>query len=244
MTPQAPWPRAPYKGLSFYGPDDIPLFGGRDDDIAECAHLMAHRDTRVLIMQGPSGCGKTSFLRAGLIPFLEGEGFLFRKADPSDRKSKAIFVTSTDVPLMEIAEHLYEFIDHGFVLQTPDGKAKPLDLSSAKLDFKSREDFCASVGTDGDKTVLTLEEIAKILPYTLVVVVDQAEQVLTLRSGPGGDRTRAQFFDFVRRFSKTRFDLKLMVALRTDFYEGSLINFESGVLIQVLLTLGTISLEN
>ena len=55
----------------------------------------------------------SSFLRAGLIPFLETEGFFFRKEETPDRRVKAIFVRSTDAPLTALAENLFEFIETG-----------------------------------------------------------------------------------------------------------------------------------
>ena len=47
------------------------LFDGRDDDVARFAMILDRPETRVLVLHGESGVGKTSFLRAGLIPYLE-----------------------------------------------------------------------------------------------------------------------------------------------------------------------------
>src|SRR5215475_7966626 len=69
------WPRDPYKGLAYYGPDDVLLFAGRDQDIDACIQLLADSKTRMLLLHGRTGCGKSSFLRAGLIPSLEERGF-------------------------------------------------------------------------------------------------------------------------------------------------------------------------
>src|SRR5439155_6462758 len=50
--------------------------------------------------------------------------------------------------------------------------------------------------------------------------VDQGEEVLTLKSSrdPAAEQSRDQFFDFVYRFNKTDFDLKLILAIRTEYY--------------------------
>ena len=65
------WPREPYKGLSYYNPEDELLFAGRESDIDDCVGFLAELRTRTLIVHGRTGCGKSSFLRAGLIPALE-----------------------------------------------------------------------------------------------------------------------------------------------------------------------------
>jgi Novel STAND NTPase 1 len=73
------WPNNPYKGLSYYTPVDTGLFGARDRDVQLCAQLVAEEDLKVLLLHGTTGCGKSSFLRAGLIPYLESTvgGFQF-----------------------------------------------------------------------------------------------------------------------------------------------------------------------
>lgn len=213
----ATWPKTPYKGLSVYGPDDIPLFASRDDDVYRCAEVLGLSTTRVLILHGSTGCGKSSFLRAGLIPFLEGEGFFFRKEKAIENKPKALFVRSTDVPLMTLAEELFRFIEADFVLQRPVGP-KTLSLAAAKLGFDTREAFLGNVGTEPDLMVKSLEKIAEILPRTLVLVIDQGEEVLTLKPGPEGDVYRDQFFGLIKGFSRVAFDLKLLIALRTEYY--------------------------
>ena len=71
------WPANPYKGLSYYGPFDIGLFAGREAAVSQCARGLARHEGRVLVLQGGTGSGKSSFLRAGLIPYLETRGFDF-----------------------------------------------------------------------------------------------------------------------------------------------------------------------
>jgi Novel STAND NTPase 1 len=68
------WPEKPYRGLNYLRRADRPLLAGRDEDVAVCTELLAHPETRVLMLHGSTGCGKSSFMRAGLIPGLESEG--------------------------------------------------------------------------------------------------------------------------------------------------------------------------
>src|SRR5580658_4962302 len=93
IEPQSPWPKSPYKGLSCYGPADRPLYAGREADIRMCSALLMLPETRTLIRHGKTGCGKSSFLRAGLIPTVESEGFgyEFLKQGPADNL-KVVFI--------------------------------------------------------------------------------------------------------------------------------------------------------
>lgn len=48
---------------------------GRDREIRQLADLLVAE--RIVLLHSPSGAGKTSLIRAGLIPYLEGQGFTF-----------------------------------------------------------------------------------------------------------------------------------------------------------------------
>ncbi len=210
------WPPTPYKGLSFYGPEDVPLFAGREDDVAQCADAVAARETRILILQGATGCGKSSFLRAGLIPFLETDeaGFQFVHGNEGG-KYKAIFIRSTDRPLVKLAEAVYDFASTDIEIDTPLGR-KSLKLSGVLSPYGSLTGFLKAAVEEPGSLVKVLSAIAAKLPRTLVLVIDQGEEVLTLKPGEEGDPFRHEFFKFVSLFSKSKFDLKLLIALRTE----------------------------
>src|ERR1700720_3592595 len=95
------WPNDPYKGLTYYGAGDVPLFAGRDSDIDAVCGLIGLGNIRILLLHGLPGCGKSSFLRAGLIPALEEEiaGYEFLR----DENGKPDFVRSTDDPTASLA---------------------------------------------------------------------------------------------------------------------------------------------
>ena len=83
-----PLPDQPYRSLAFYDWKDRALFTGRDADVVRFAATLDRPDTRILILHGESGTGKSSFLRAGVIPYLEEEcvGYRFlRRPDGSVR---------------------------------------------------------------------------------------------------------------------------------------------------------------
>ncbi len=209
---QTEWPPSPYKGLSYYGPSDTPLFAGRDEDVQRCARFIASPAIRLTILHGTTGCGKSSFLRAGLIPFIEarGHGFAFLKSD-----ARALFVRSTALPLFNLANAVAEFTASPISIETPTG-SRNIDLSA--LMRGALQNWKSPTGPEPGDLVAALEEVARRLPQTLIVVVDQAEEVLTLNVGQDGRSNRDAFFKFISAFAKSQLDMKLLIAIRTEFY--------------------------
>lgn len=215
-----PWPEYPYKGLNYYGPTDVPLFAGRKNDVDRIARQLALSSTRILILHGRTGCGKSSFLRAGLIPFLERSehGFQFLKvADANEAGTSAIFIESGDKPLAKLAEELFAWGGRQLANETPVGSTT-IDLSPVRLGHEELDEFVEDVGSSGERMVGSLGKLARLLPRTLIIVIDQAEGVITVRSDPSGDEARSQFFDFLATFATSRMDLKLLIALRSEYY--------------------------
>jgi hypothetical protein len=207
---QPSWPSEPYKGLAHYGPDDRPLFTGRDEDVDVCIHFLAAPETRILLLHGQTGCGKSSFLRAGLIPSLEERafGYLFLR----DTAGAPVFIRCGPDPIGRIAEHLFSFASQPVKIDTARGE-RVYDVSEACLGCKDVKDYIEACRKPGLLTH-SLLALAKLLPYTLVIILDQAEEVITLAEGKSD--YRRQFFRFVREFSTTNFPLKLVLALRKD----------------------------
>jgi uncharacterized protein YjbI with pentapeptide repeats len=214
------WPALPYKGLSYYEPADAPLFAGRELDVIECADLLARSETRILILHGSTGCGKSSFLRAGLIPYLEHDdlGFGFLKND-ADGKLTSIFVRATGNPLVELAKKICDFIKSDIKLKKVDKEEYySLNLPEIVDKYESETEFIEKVSTDPDLFIKILGEIAVRLPKTLVLIIDQGEEVITLKPNREDDQPMQRFFHFIELFSETCYDLKLLIALRTEFY--------------------------
>ncbi|MFF3444558.1 hypothetical protein [Streptosporangium sp. NPDC002721] len=75
LAPADPAPEegtAPYLGLAPFGPEDAPLFFGRERLVRQLRERLA--GSSFLALFGPSGAGKSSVLRAGLTPALTGAG--------------------------------------------------------------------------------------------------------------------------------------------------------------------------
>jgi len=214
------WPELPYKRLGFYTAADTPLFAGRGDDTLRCAALLAEWRTRLLLLHGATASGKSSFLRAGLIPHLEsaGAGIAFARTPEADQ-APVLFVRATAEPLAKLADAVYRFAARAVTVSTPAGPAT-LRLHDA-LPASEGEDAAAfrrRFGGDPEGLLEVLEKLGRIVPETLVLIIDQGEEVLTVDPTAEGEQRRRLFFDFLSEFVQARFDLKLLVALRTEYF--------------------------
>jgi tetratricopeptide (TPR) repeat protein len=223
-----PLPPDPYLPLGAYGPEHRALFVGREDDVERFAMLLDHPQTRVLLLHGESGAGKSSFLRAGVIPYLERDciGYRFLRESAADPRSAVVFVRSTHDPVGQLAEALARFCAEPYTYRTPTGQAVTVDLRSC-LD---RAGVVAEAGAlrrgilaDPDLLVDVLAALSSALPFTPVIVVDQAEEMFTLAESGRGDATGEPMLDAIRRIAAVPGDFKLILALRTE-YHGRLVD--------------------
>ncbi|MDF0521734.1 patatin-like phospholipase family protein [Bradyrhizobium yuanmingense] len=213
MTPES---LSPYKGLSSYTEADTALFAGRDRDIRRCGAKLADRSTRILILHGLTGCGKSSFLRAGIIPFLEQDDT--RLAFARRGKSRDVFISCTADPLAKLANAIFEFTSNEISVETPAG-SRTLNLRSA-LPNPEEKDAAAFVraASRQPRTLLeVLERLSLIVPETLVLIVDQGEEILTLTNPALDSPQRNLFFEFLSEFSLAQFAMKVLVSLRTEY---------------------------
>ena len=172
------WPDLPYKGLNYYDLTDISIFAGREDDITRCARLVQLPRTKLLFLPGGTGCGKSSFVRAGLIPFLERRefGYSFVREDEAELMSH--FVRSTDDPFSRLAEVLFQLGRTQRTRMTPVGLST-VDLSECiQPDQMNLQRF---MGRSPENLLEVLSRFARKIPETLVLIFDQVEEVLTLR---------------------------------------------------------------
>lgn len=131
-----PLPEAPYRPLAPYDREDQALFSGRDQDVAEFAELLDRPETRLALVHGASGVGKSSFLRAGVLPYLEDWSIGFQALrDRSDDEAPA---AEADYPVVsvrasqdlagQIAEALCAYCDRPLTFTTPAGGTASVDL--------------------------------------------------------------------------------------------------------------------
>jgi len=230
VTHDRPLPEAPYLPLDSYGKGHRPLFVGRDDDVARFALILDRPETRVLVLHGESGVGKSSFLRAGLIPYLEEDciGYRFLRNRSEDARSESaspvLFIRATDDPAGQIARALVDFTARPLEYPTPTGETVETDLSALLAEALGVAEpptaaaMAARLLTAPALLARVLSRLARALPVKLVLVIDQAEEMFTLARSPAEEWGRDRVLEMIRQVGDGQGDFKLIVALRTEYY--------------------------
>jgi tetratricopeptide (TPR) repeat protein len=227
----------PYLPLGIYGPEHRALFAGRDEDVERFALVLDHSETRILVLHGESGVGKSSFLRAGVLPYLEDEciGYYLlrdRSVRLNGDRSPVLFVRSTDDPIGQLAQALCAFCNEPYAYATPSGSQVTIDLARKLGDAMGPgfpaagpaiSDVRATLASDPERLREVFAAVAADLPFTLVVVVDQAEEMFTLAVNQEQLARRDLFLESLRRVASAACPVKLIISLRTEFY-GRLID--------------------
>jgi WD40 repeat protein len=129
-------PAEPYRPLAPFDREDRALFIGREDETVRFARLLDDAGTRGVFLQGAAGVGKASFIRAGVLPYLEDEavGYVALR----DRSDLSQTVAERDQPTLSIrassdlvgqlAEAFSAFCAQPFTYATPTGETVTVDL--------------------------------------------------------------------------------------------------------------------
>jgi hypothetical protein len=210
------WPiddptRAPYRGWDPFDPVDAGIFFGRDAQIIgalDAVYGMRKAKTKQwFVILGPSGAGKSSFLRAGLIPRLQGDdrdflvlGIVRPRRDVlggADGFAKALYAARQDKGLSDPA---------------------PGDIEAA---CRQHPELIRGLLVKLQRVAQRqlLERGEEAAPPTLVLPVDQAEELLS----PEG-KTQAQLFlrlvrDLVAPARGAPLDLIVAASIRSDRFE-------------------------
>jgi len=225
-----PLPDEPYRSLAFYDEKDRALFTGRDADVVRFAAMLDRPDTRILILHGESGTGKSSFLRAGVIPYLEEEcvGYRFFR-----RPDGAVLIVQAAKDLVgQLAQALLDATATLLRYDTPDGEPHTVNLRRV-LDevLGTTADYAtlrAALRRDVHLLADMISRMAGSLPYALVLVLDQAEEVFTLAKTPEEVAGRDHGLRMLQRLVDVQADVKLIVALRTEYYGRLLDHLRAG----------------
>ncbi|MEL6361816.1 MAG: hypothetical protein AAFR21_12090 [Pseudomonadota bacterium] len=214
----------PYAGLTFYEHGQSEIFAGRSKEADKCGDLLFQSD--VLVLHGRTGCGKSSFLRAGLRPRLERSGLNMAFSD--DAQASLRVVRSSASPLRSVAGEVWDMANSVLnedPLYTGGDKAVALEVL-ANLD---REAFIERFGTSASRTEKAINSLTDSFEVTPIIVIDQAEEYLTLRDAfletnddPRAERTLAReqraFFSFINSAARGRVpSAKLIVSLRSEY---------------------------
>jgi hypothetical protein len=216
------WPKNPYPGLRFYRETDAALFCERDEDVLQCAESLLRFGVKILLLQGSSGAGKSSFLRAGLIHHLR-----------QDTRGRCLFLESGDPTIRCTADPLPE------ICRALNHALRNHELVVPETVEESAHDFSEFVGSEVRNSVCgrlqapeqrprrqlavdasdALLEICDHLPGKLLIVLDQAEEVLTRDAGDEDVReASAAFFLFLEEVYLRNIDVRIIVSLRTEYY--------------------------
>ncbi len=223
---EPPLPDEPYLPLASYGADHRALFAGRDDDVERFSRVLGRPDTRVLVLHGESGVGKSSFLNAGVIPFLDDVAIGFRfQGENGEQRGGVLLVRATDDTASRIAEVLVDFTACPYRFTTPAGDEHEVDLRgilSGTMRIEGPDvlpEVRAALLADPARLNQALGALAAALPFTLVLVIDQAEEMFTLAKPDGsGLADRDCVLRMLSWIGEGQGDFKVIVSLRTEFY--------------------------
>jgi hypothetical protein len=209
------------RGLDFYRETDALLFRERDKDVEECTAILLGFGVKILLLQGSSGSGKSSFLRAGLIPhlkrsdrrnfFLSGRDSVIRcTCDPLPQIAQCLVDTLEGVdPAIDAANHGGKWNEEGF--------AEAATCQRIRHDIEQARERPREVLAE--ILVESLVAVCDDLPGKLILILDQAEEVLTLTpSGRAGNDAAGAFFRFLEDVYLRNVDVRVIVALRTEYY--------------------------
>ncbi|MBI4863458.1 MAG: serine/threonine-protein kinase PknK [Candidatus Riflebacteria bacterium] len=144
------FPPRPYKLLEHFGPEDSPIFFGRQAETAELVELLESPRLRLLFVFGPCGIGKSSLLRAGVVAGL----------DPA-RHDPLVLLSGPD-PARILREALAaRAVAHRLTL----GSGEPITPQSIEMEPRLIVDVVSMLHAQTSKT--------------LVVILDQLEEVFT-----------------------------------------------------------------
>lgn len=213
-----PWPppqepdRAPYRGWAPLEEADAAVFFGRDAQIVrgmdELRGMRASGVRSLLVILGPSGAGKSSFLRAGLLPRLRRDDHTFLPLDIV-RPERAVLTGERG-----LAHAIHR-------LRTELGLDRPL-LGEIKG---------ACLASDVERLQCWLNQVRQAArdrlpdsaaggpPPTLVLPLDQAEELFSADAGPQCPRFLEVLAALLRRNTASAPGLLVVATIRADRYE-------------------------
>lgn len=200
-------PRRPYRGLKPVDVPDAGVFFARDADLVRARdHLAGLRERGgrcLVVLLGASGSGKSSFLRAGLLPRLARDDHHFLPLPVFRPRGAALWGDDGLLAALERAHRQAEL---------PVTRAElRKDLEEGGAAFLRRLADLRSAAARG------LPEDAK--PPTLVLPIDQAEELFTSVRGETGATEDGLFLDRLAEILRHGPEALVLVTIRSDAYE-------------------------
>ena len=204
--------RAPYRGWEPFEERDAAVYFGRDAEIIR--GLDAMRGIRksgletLFVVLGPSGAGKSSFLRAGLLPRLRRDDRNFFLLDPIRPERK---VLTGDTGLARAISTTRARL----------GLLRPTlgEIKDACLNDASRVHALLAETQRRAAESMIVDPGGLIRP-TMVVPVDQAEELVGADAGPESSRFLSLIKEYSDADSVAKMSLIVAMTIRTDHFEA------------------------
>jgi WD40 repeat protein len=183
--------RTPYPGLAAFTEQDAAVFFGRESETERLLELLQpglQGHGRFVVIVGPSGSGKSSLVRAGLLPRL-------------GRLSHRWLVVPRLVPGSQPIRQLARSLAKAF-------KDREATKPPAELAARLAGGVPALV-----EVVEELRDFATGEPTSLLLVIDQAEELATL----AGEAERAAFLDLLHGAVHTAAGVWVLAIVRAEF---------------------------
>ena len=197
-----PLPDWPYRPLRPYDAADEALFVGRENDLQRLALTLDQSDTQLLVLHGAAAVGKSSLLRAGLVPFLDDDCAGYRVLDDRTPTEDAA-AEEERVPLLirtggdlagQLALALAAFCGQPYRYATLTDRTIEIDFAamlSPLVDGLMIKPEGASLPEidpevlrkalrDSELLARLLTALSERLPFELVMVIEQGEELFTL----------------------------------------------------------------
>jgi WD40 repeat protein len=213
-----PWPpaddhdRAPYRGWAPLEEADAAVFFGRDAQILRGMDVLRGTLTSgvesLFVVLGPSGAGKSSFLRAGLLPRLRRDDRRFLPL-PIVRPERAVLTGE-----LGLAHAIHQ-------LRRDLGLTHPM-LGEIKKAFHAERVEQVRGWLDEVRAAARarlLDVPAELPTPTLVLPVDQAEELFNADAGPEAPRFLELLASLVEREAGVTPSMIVALTIRADRYE-------------------------
>ncbi len=181
---------SPYAGLAPFQESDAGHFFGRTAEIAAFVGRVRERPLAAVV--GPSGVGKSSFVRAGVVPALKGSGEAW----------EVVVLRPGRDPLGALASALAPMVSTS---------------SSVASDLKEQRDLLKRLREEPGLAGAVLRSRARRAKRSLLVFVDQLEELYTLVADP---RERRAFTACLAGVADDATSpTRVAVSLRSDFLD-------------------------
>ncbi|MFO0969354.1 MAG: hypothetical protein U0793_27675 [Gemmataceae bacterium] len=260
-----PLPANPYAPLEPLDRERRMFLAGRADHLLQCAAVFDQPSTKGLLLHGGMATGKTSFLRAGLIPYLEEEsiGFLALR-DRSEGEGipevdlPTLALRAGPDPLGQLCLGLAYFAARPLDFATPVGTTVRLDLPGYLTRLWSDSSTAVRAGGPGaapggnadaaaagagpaegarrlyqmareepGRFLDIVNEITARLPWELVIVLEQTEDLLQEGSDASKQR-RGKAIELLTRLAASSARCRIVLSTRSDLLGRVLALFPSG----------------